>query len=151
MDSQELTIWNMRHPIGTQVEAKFRVGDTDPRPNPLVTKTNGTAFLNNEGEAFVTVTGIHYAVALADITVVKSADGLTDLADYSRQVLQVGTPPVNIYTAGGGRPSVDILHMSLLARQVDALERIALALENADGRDSLAESVRIFGGGQGLG
>ncbi len=151
MDSQELNIWNMRHPIGTLVEAKFREGDADPRPNPLSTKTNGAAFLTDQGEAMVTVAGIHYAVPLADITVVKSANGLTDLADYSRQVLQVGTPPLNIYAAGGARPSLDIIQLSLLARATDALERIALALEGSDGRDALAESVRIYGGGHGNG
>ena len=151
MNSQELHLWNMSHPIGTLVEAKFRDGDTDPRPNPLSTKTRGTAFLTNEGVPMVTVAGIDYAVALADITVVKSANGLTDLADYSRQVLQVGTPPVSIYTGSGARPSQDIIQLTLLARATDALERIALALEGNEGRDVLAESVRIYGGGQGNG
>jgi len=47
---------------------------------------------------------------------------LTNLADYSRQLLQVGTPPVNIYTAAGARPSQDIVQLSLLARIADALE-----------------------------
>ena len=47
---------------------------------------------------------------------------LTNLADYSRQLLQVGTPPVNIYTATGARPSQDIIQLSLLARIAEALE-----------------------------
>lgn len=48
---------------------------------------------------------------------------LTNLADYSRQLLQVGTPPVNIYTGQGDKPSQDIIQLSLLARIAEALER----------------------------
>lgn len=47
---------------------------------------------------------------------------LTPLADYSRQLLQVGTPPLNLYTAAGARPSQDIVQLSLLARIAEALE-----------------------------
>lgn len=47
---------------------------------------------------------------------------LTNLADYSRQLLQVGTPPVNIYTATGTKPSQDMIQLSLLARIANALE-----------------------------
>jgi hypothetical protein len=47
---------------------------------------------------------------------------LTNLADYSRQLLQVGTPPMTIFTAGGARPSQDIIQLSLLARIANALE-----------------------------
>lgn len=47
---------------------------------------------------------------------------LTNLADYSRQLLQVGTPPLNLYTANGAKPSQDIVQLSLLARIAEALE-----------------------------
>lgn len=58
-------------------------------------------------------------------------DNLTNLADYSRQVLQVGTPPLNIYTEGGARPSQDIIQLSLLARIAEALEDGRIQLPTA--------------------
>jgi len=77
------------------------------------------------------------------------ANLLTDLAAYSRQQLQVGTPPHSIYTRDGSKPSHDIIQLSLLARIANALEgnegtltaRLRINVHQADDFRDLVEDL----------
>ncbi|MDJ0367309.1 hypothetical protein QMK33_19345 [Hymenobacter sp. H14-R3] len=53
----------------------------------------------------------------------------TPLADVSRQLLQVGTPPAYVFTEGGARYDRDLIALSIQLRIAEAQERIAAALE----------------------
>jgi len=54
------------------------------------------------------------------------AELLTPLADYSRQALQVGTPPGFVFDANGRPANKDLLQLSLQLRIAEALERVQL-------------------------
>lgn len=54
------------------------------------------------------------------------------LQDYSRQHILVGIPAIMIFGAGGARIDSNLLQLSAQLRMVEAQERIAAALEQAN-------------------
>lgn len=73
---------------------------------------------------------------------------LASLLDYSKQAIQVGNPPVYLYSLRGQKLSNELVMISAQLRIAEALERLADAQDVTVQRDELAESAAIYGGGQ---
>lgn len=57
------------------------------------------------------------------------AESLSELADYSRQLLRVGKPPHYVFDENNRTVDRELLRLSAELRQAEALERIAVAQE----------------------
>ena len=72
--------------------------------------------------------------------------GTTPLADLSRQIINVGNPPVLVFNSAGNRLDRELISLSIQLRIASALERIATVLEANPSVDPLENIVHPTNG-----